>query len=234
MAFKRFVYCTIAFLTFLSLGILASPNLVHFLNLPHTPKAMFIVSIFSGFLGALISYAISYQLQKLTSSVEPKETSLQQQWAWLKPAGLVARSPYPLNKEQVIIGRDVAADVLLCNDSVSRRHAEVLRTAEGWWVRDLESSNGTFVNGLRIDGEVQLGEGDVITVGDVNLTFEGPRRPIPESVPEPVTPLPSIDPEAMGLDLDTQITGTVPTMPVAPLPPEGTQVWSPDMCSSNR
>ena len=109
-------------------------------------------------------------------------------WAWLKPAGIAPRSPFPLNKDQVFIGREVRCDVMINNDSVSRRHAEVVRLAEGWLIRDLDSRNGTYVNGQRIQ-EYVLEEGDLITIGDVNLTFEGPRQPVRGSDPESVSHL---------------------------------------------
>lgn len=109
-------------------------------------------------------------------------------WAWLKPAGVVPRSPFPLNKDQIFIGREVRCDVMLNNDSVSRRHAEVVRMAEGWLIRDLGSRNGTYVNGQRVE-EYVLQEGDLITIGDINLNFEGPRQPVRGQGPEPVSHL---------------------------------------------
>jgi len=109
-------------------------------------------------------------------------------WAWLKPAGIAPRSPFPLNKDQMILGREVRCDVMIANDSISRRHAEIVRMAEGWLVRDLGSRNGTFVNGQRIQ-EYVLQEGDLITIGDVNLTFEAPRTPVRAAGPEPVATL---------------------------------------------
>lgn len=134
-------------------------------------------------------------------------------WAWLKPAGIAPRSPFPLNKDQVFIGREVRCDVMINNDSVSRRHAEVVRLAEGWLIRDLGSRNGTYVNGQRVE-EYVLQEGDLLTIGDINLTFEGPRQPVRGAGPESVSHL-VIRPEEAS-DLDTLVHRE-----------DGTEVWRP-------
>ncbi len=220
MVFKHILYCLVAFMTSLAFGLIIAPSLAQALNLPHSMLVIIILSLFVALFGTVIFYGVSHKLKKIADETSEPDPSLQQQWAWLKPAGVVARSPYPINKEQIIIGRDISSDILLCNDSISRRHAEVVRSAEGWRVRDLGSSNGTFVNGQRID-EVLLAEGDVITLGDVNLTFEGPRRPVPQNGPEPVSNMQPIDPQSLGLDTEVH---TIPTIPVGH---PSTQVWNP-------
>ena len=69
------------------------------------------------------------------------------------------------------IGRLAECDVVLADDSVSRRHAEVRRQGSEIVVVDLGSTNGTKVNGERV-GERVLDDGDVVTVGNVSLRFE--------------------------------------------------------------
>ena len=55
-------------------------------------------------------------------------------------------------------GRLGTLEIVLDDSSVSRRHAEVRKAETGWWVRDLESTNGTYVNGVRLGpGERQPG-----------------------------------------------------------------------------
>src|SRR4051812_11813357 len=54
------------------------------------------------------------------------------------------------------IGRNQDGDVVVLASSVSREHAVLRQTTAGWTVRDLGSRNGTFVDGIRTDGEVEL------------------------------------------------------------------------------
>jgi pSer/pThr/pTyr-binding forkhead associated (FHA) protein len=69
---------------------------------------------------------------------------------------------------RLMIGRSSSCQVVLGDDTVSRRHAE-LRFREGrWLLRDLGSSNGTFVNG-RLVTEAEVRAGDVIHLGGCRL-----------------------------------------------------------------
>jgi Protein of unknown function (DUF3662)/FHA domain len=69
------------------------------------------------------------------------------------------------------IGRSSDCDVVLADPNVSRRHAEVRREGDAYIVVDLGSTNGTEVNGQRVD-ETSLMHGDVIGVGQTRITFE--------------------------------------------------------------
>ena len=66
---------------------------------------------------------------------------------------------------KMTIGRDVGNDIVLPAPTISRFHAEVEKIGQRYRVRDLRSSNGTFVNGKRIDGEVWVHSGDAIQIG---------------------------------------------------------------------
>ena len=68
------------------------------------------------------------------------------------------------------IGRGLSADLRLDENSVSRRHAIVVQDAQGVRILDDRSSNGTFVNGRRIE-QVDLSDGDVIVLGRVALRY---------------------------------------------------------------
>jgi len=68
------------------------------------------------------------------------------------------------------VGRGLAADLRLDDDSVSRRHALLLNRSSGVRVLDDRSSNGTFVNGRRIF-EADLGDGDVLVLGRIVLRY---------------------------------------------------------------
>ena len=62
--------------------------------------------------------------------------------------------------------------VLDGDDYASGHHARVESGLDGTWVIDLDSTNGTYVNGERIEGRRRLHEGDLIQVGDTELAFE--------------------------------------------------------------
>ena len=100
-------------------------------------------------------------------------TVRKQSWAWLRPKGTNTRSGFPLNKDHVIIGREVKCAIMLNDNSVSRQHSSITRLAEGYLLRDLGSSNGTYVNGQRIQ-EYLLCDGDRVSIGDIEFWFEAP------------------------------------------------------------
>ena len=73
----------------------------------------------------------------------------------------------------VVIGRERSqAGIILRDPNVSRRHAELAYDARGWHIRDLGSTNGTLVNDVDVT-DCPLRDGDIITVGLVNLEFRG-------------------------------------------------------------
>jgi len=71
----------------------------------------------------------------------------------------------------VSLGRDAASDVRLDEDSVSARHALVRFESGRWWVEDLGSTNGTFINEARVTGRAPLRDGDALQVGRVTGRF---------------------------------------------------------------
>ncbi|MCV7009830.1 ATP-binding cassette domain-containing protein [Mycobacterium gordonae] len=70
------------------------------------------------------------------------------------------------------IGRAADNDVVVTDVLVSRYHAQLSPAPAGAQIRDLNSINGTFVNGVRV-GSAFLSEGDVVTIGNVDLLFTG-------------------------------------------------------------
>jgi pSer/pThr/pTyr-binding forkhead associated (FHA) protein len=76
----------------------------------------------------------------------------------------------PVGSEVIHIGRGLAADLRLDESSVSRRHAILVPRVSGARILDDRSSNGTFVNGRRVQ-QADLGDGDVIVVGRVVLRY---------------------------------------------------------------
>ncbi len=78
---------------------------------------------------------------------------------------------FSLDKDIVSIGRSKRNDLVLADQWLSRHHAEIRKTNGSFSIADLESRNGTYVNGQRIDGTISLNNTDVITLGDQTLKF---------------------------------------------------------------
>jgi hypothetical protein len=93
---------------------------------------------------------------------------------------VVRRSPsleegaeFPLNSAPVTVGRGGQNDLVLSGDEfASARHARIEVRGDGVWVQDLDSTNGTYVNGSRVAGAQRLDTGDVLRVGETDLLLE--------------------------------------------------------------
>ena len=83
---------------------------------------------------------------------------------------LVDGKEYAVPDRGLVIGRDAGCDVVVPRNEVSRRHAELAPTEDGYVVRDT-SSNGVYVNGERIQGSHRLVRADVIRVGGEEFRF---------------------------------------------------------------
>jgi hypothetical protein len=82
----------------------------------------------------------------------------------------ISGKKHVLAGERLTIGRSRESELVVDDPNVSRRHAELRKTIEGWMVVDLGSTNGVKVNGRRVHEEV-LRPGDKITLGLVELDF---------------------------------------------------------------
>ena len=77
---------------------------------------------------------------------------------------------YPLDKDKTRIGRDPGNDIVLAGDlNISESHAEVQKRPTGGYIVDLDTLNGTFLNGEIIIKEKELRDGDKITIGQYTL-----------------------------------------------------------------
>lgn len=79
------------------------------------------------------------------------------------------RKVWPLRAPVTSIGRDASSTVALPDDSVSRAHAQITRQPAGYYVTDLESSNGVLLNGEPVTSPAKISPGDVLQLGDVVL-----------------------------------------------------------------
>jgi pSer/pThr/pTyr-binding forkhead associated (FHA) protein len=89
-------------------------------------------------------------------------------------------------KPLLTIGRDSTNDLIIDHPLASRRHARFERDENGYFIRDLESTNGTYINGERIEGARALHNQDTIWVADVEIIFSDPgatqKGPLPIEV----------------------------------------------------
>lgn len=86
------------------------------------------------------------------------------------PHGPKAGARYALDSDIVSLGRHPKSDIFLDDITVSRRHAEVRREGARYWVSDVGSLNGTYVNRERADDR-ELAEGDELQIGKFKLVF---------------------------------------------------------------
>jgi pSer/pThr/pTyr-binding forkhead associated (FHA) protein len=105
----------------------------------------------------------------------------------------IVRGPFAgacFQVERVVcsIGRGDENDVRIRDDTVSLTHATLLRKQEAWFVVDLRSMNGTFVDGSRVSGERELHPGATVRVGGVELVFRAIDSDTRAPVVEPPRP----------------------------------------------
>jgi len=81
----------------------------------------------------------------------------------------------------VFIGRAVDCDIVVSSKNVSREHARIQQEGRRWFVEDMNSTNGTFLNDERVIGRQELRDGDILGVGDVPFTFHDPDTTVREN-----------------------------------------------------
>ncbi len=80
---------------------------------------------------------------------------------------------YLLSDVERYVGRDAANDIVVDDEQVSSRHMKIVYEEEGFWVEELGSKNGTFVNGERVVGTRKLEDEDLVKVGQTIFKFTG-------------------------------------------------------------
>ena len=98
-------------------------------------------------------------------------------------------------ERDMLVGRDQDAEILLQLKDISRKHAALLFRDDHVWVKDLKSTNGTFVNGERVEQEqeIELHDGDMLQFASFMFMILAPERykaHLPEIDVEPVTTVP--------------------------------------------
>lgn len=85
--------------------------------------------------------------------------------------GILKGQRYTMENNQTIIGRGEICNICLPDNNISRRHALISRMGYRYVIKDQSSTNGTYVNGVRIN-QMDLVSGDVIKIGKTKLTFK--------------------------------------------------------------
>ena len=146
--------------------------------------------------------AIAVDLHSLSSieaqsSVEAQDTAeltplssvpqpLEMMGVFIIHDGERAGQSFALDRPVITIGRGPESDVVINDASISRRHAQVLRQANGNYVQDLASRNGTRVNDEPLHGPQLLRHGDIVCLGSVRLEYTSLQAGTP--IPTPITP----------------------------------------------
>jgi hypothetical protein len=91
----------------------------------------------------------------------------------VKSADLESGDDFELNSAQLTIGRGHQNDIAIATDEyASARHARFEPRQDGVCVQDLGSTNGTYLNGTRLDRPRRLARGDIVRVGETDLRYE--------------------------------------------------------------
>jgi len=91
----------------------------------------------------------------------------------VKSADLERGQDFELNSAQLTIGRGNQNDIAIGTDEyASARHARFEPRQDGVWVQDLGSTNGTYLNGTRLEQPRRLARGDIVRVGETDLRYE--------------------------------------------------------------
>lgn len=85
--------------------------------------------------------------------------------------GVEGYTRHELGKDRTVVGRASACDLAVNAENLSREHLLVVRRDDGWYVEDLNSSNGTFIGKERLNAPRRLAEKDIVRAGAVRLTF---------------------------------------------------------------
>lgn len=122
---------------------------------------------------------------------------------------------YVIFSSPLVMGREAGCDVVIPGKDVSRRHAEIVPSAKGYLLVD-SSTNGVFVNDVRVPGQRVLTRGDVIRVGEESFRFYADQAAAAAAAAAaPATPLPSAPPPA---GAESRLQNTSFGMPVTPRP----------------
>ena len=82
---------------------------------------------------------------------------------------------FTLSGVKNILGRDVDSDVVIEDEKISRKHAIIYQEDRKFWIEDLNSKNGVYLNGKKISTREHLSDGYLIKLGSTIFRFESPQ-----------------------------------------------------------
>lgn len=142
------------------------------------------------------------------------------------PAASAKRLELPRDGKDLVVGRSPDCQLVIASGAVSRHHARIRRENDRVTVEDLGSSNGTFVNGVRLSAPAELKDRDRVSFGTVDATFFAPPAAPDATVtlsPPPVQvesapPPPAVSQPAPAPSVPAQAPLAPPPAPTAPIP----------------
>lgn len=132
--------------------------------------SLILVPIFAAMLAAAI--LITWQVTKRSQQASVGGAPISAGSQLLVTRGQASQNFLRLDRPAITIGRNPASDLALMDDMVSSWHAQIRQEGGGVVLYDLDSTNGTFVNGTRITSPCLLRPGDVIAMGDSELVYQ--------------------------------------------------------------
>ncbi len=101
--------------------------------------------------------------------------------------GPIPGQVFELNRNEVSIGRDISNDFVINDAEVSRKHARLILEGDRYKIEDLNSTNGTYIDGQRLIGPHVMAIGEIILFGDnVGVIFDGEPADPDLTVPSPI------------------------------------------------
>ena len=133
-----------------------------------------------------VSIAVQRDPQLATGTLRVDSATAQGRIAWRGVVDVEGRR-HPLVKSRTVIGRGSDADITIADAGTSRKHVEILWDGERAMVRDMNSTNGTLLNGRKVT-EAALPPDSTVTIGRTDIVF----RVVAQSAP-PKPPMPADD-----------------------------------------
>lgn len=129
---------------------------------------------------------------------------------------------FPLTLDKITLGRDPLADIVINDPEISRYHAQIEKTADGYQVQDLGSTNGAFLDGKRLEGEpAPLQPGQVLMLGsNVTMVYQAASPDDPMATMVAPGGMPAVEPEPPAVEPVTGIPKPEEVFPASEEPVE--------------